>query len=342
MYIMDNTITISKFNTISDFNAFNNLYKIKKPTDGSSNSEWNRYSLIYEYFKNKTFECTSQNGLNEVKVNLNDVVDPNTTNETRVYNLSDECVLKFSTDKSQYIGFYIQGYLASLNNSPVNPVVDIGSCKINNKDGVFALMEKGTQTLDIFIKNNNRTLDYVKVKSILINILKAVDFIHKQNFVHLDLKPQNILIDDKYNIQIIDFEYTRIIGTENISAIFGTRCYKKTEIDNQININADFQAIATIIFVNQDDSLCNGLYSLVDLITDEDYNKNVQDIIKKIYLLFVNNLGPDNNLINKVIKILNPSLFRRVFKIAGSRRRQKRKSTKRRTKRKLRRKNTKK
>jgi serine/threonine protein kinase len=34
---------------------------------------------------------------------------------------------------------------------------------------------------------------------------EALSYIHKQGFFHRDLKPENLLIDQEFNIKLIDF-----------------------------------------------------------------------------------------------------------------------------------------
>ena len=41
--------------------------------------------------------------------------------------------------------------------------------------------------------------------SIYLQIISAIEYIHKLGIVHRDLKPENILLDDNKNIKIIDF-----------------------------------------------------------------------------------------------------------------------------------------
>lgn len=36
-------------------------------------------------------------------------------------------------------------------------------------------------------------------------MVEALAYIHKQGFFHRDLKPENVLIDNDFNIKIIDF-----------------------------------------------------------------------------------------------------------------------------------------
>ena len=41
-------------------------------------------------------------------------------------------------------------------------------------------------------------------------IINSMDYIHQQGYLHLDIKPQNILIDENLNVKIADFGSTQM------------------------------------------------------------------------------------------------------------------------------------
>ena len=51
------------------------------------------------------------------------------------------------------------------------------------------------------------------IKTIIYNVLCAVNFIHSAQLVHRDLKPANILINTQCNVRICDFGLARSLAS---------------------------------------------------------------------------------------------------------------------------------
>jgi len=63
--------------------------------------------------------------------------------------------------------------------------------------------------LDTTFKPKDKEVPLDFVKSIMYQILKGVEFLHSRKVLHRDLKPQNILIDEKLRVKIADFGLSR-------------------------------------------------------------------------------------------------------------------------------------
>ena len=71
------------------------------------------------------------------------------------------------------------------------------------------------------------------------NIATALHIMHSNNILHLDIKPENILVRDNGNIAIIDFGLSQSIDEYNISRIpVGTPRYVAPEIVSRTFINS--------------------------------------------------------------------------------------------------------
>ncbi|XP_073669318.1 serine/threonine-protein kinase 17A isoform X1 [Paramisgurnus dabryanus] len=93
------------------------------------------------------------------------------------------------------------------------------------------------------------------VKRLMRQILEGVAFLHKSNVVHLDLKPQNILLTSESplgDIKIVDFGLSRLVSSsQEIREIMGTPEYVAPEILNYepISTATDMWSIGVLAYV---------------------------------------------------------------------------------------------
>ncbi|XP_049605470.1 serine/threonine-protein kinase 17A [Syngnathus scovelli] len=93
------------------------------------------------------------------------------------------------------------------------------------------------------------------VKRLLRQILQGVAFLHQRNVVHLDLKPQNILLTGNSplgDIKIVDFGLSRIVSNhQELREIMGTPEYVAPEILNYepISTATDMWSIGVLTYV---------------------------------------------------------------------------------------------
>jgi serine/threonine protein kinase len=84
-------------------------------------------------------------------------------------------------------------------------------------------------------------------------ILEAVNYCHNNKICHRDIKPDNILINDKDEIKLIDFGLSQIIsGTErNLTGKKGTKTYMAPEVilNKHYNEKCDVWSIAHVFYI---------------------------------------------------------------------------------------------
>ncbi|XP_028053938.1 probable receptor-like protein kinase At5g20050 [Camellia sinensis] len=98
----------------------------------------------------------------------------------------------------------------------VNLVRLIGFCaEKSNRLLVYEYMSKGS--LDTWIFHRHQDLGWQSRKKIIMDIAKGLKYLHeecRQKILHLDIKPQNILLDEDFNAKISDFGLSKLIDKD--------------------------------------------------------------------------------------------------------------------------------
>ena len=81
-------------------------------------------------------------------------------------------------------------------------------------------------------EKKNTVFPEEKAKFYVMELVIALDFLHKNNMVYRDLKPENILLDSQGHIKLTDFGLSKIFENENDKAftVCGTPQYLAPEI----------------------------------------------------------------------------------------------------------------
>lgn len=150
--------------------------------------------------------------------------------------------------------------------------------------GMYLIMEyfDGIE-IDDYLKNKIGIFPEEKAKPIMIQILKAFDFAHKQGIVHRDIKPANILIDSAgEKIKILDFGIAKMkddISMQTKSgAQIGTVFYMSPEqvLGKELDVRSDIYALGVTFY-----QMITGLNPYHDLNTEyEVYNKITKEDLR--------------------------------------------------------------
>ncbi len=111
--------------------------------------------------------------------------------------------------------------------------------------------------------HDNPDADFSEVRKIAEQIASGLRAMHRQEMIHQDLKPENIMIDEHGVVKIIDFGSTKIAGIEEISTpisrdnLLGTRNYSAPEYlkDHPGSNRSDIFSLGVIVY----EMLCGGL-----------------------------------------------------------------------------------
>lgn len=79
----------------------------------------------------------------------------------------------------------------------------------------------------------------------MVQIVSGLQFLHRRNIVHLDIKPDNILLDYSGNVKIADLELAEVLlpGNKiNHKDLRGCRDYEAPELRYKTSSNPDFKA----------------------------------------------------------------------------------------------------
>jgi len=100
-----------------------------------------------------------------------------------------------------------------------------------NRTGLLRKVSEAALILELFDGHpidRNRPTSLRKTVDIFIQVAKALEGLHKANFVHCDLKPNNILVNNNLQVKVIDLGQTCPAGTVK-SRIQGTPDYISPE-----------------------------------------------------------------------------------------------------------------
>lgn len=146
---------------------------------------------------------------------------------------------------------------AALEHPNIVPIIDSGFYE-DHPFLVLQYIKNGTlRTVMDFAKLSNEVCSPNNLKLWLPQISSALDFIHSNNWVHRDVKPENILFDSNYNPYLTDFgilkNFTLInekAATISLGSFIGSPQYMAPEqhLGEKNTAKTDQFALAVIIY----------------------------------------------------------------------------------------------
>ena len=183
-------------------------------------------------------------------------------------------------------------FLQGLDHPNVIKIFDV----IETQNMMIIIMEyasKGTLTANI-------PLNPIDARYVFYQILCAVHYLHEtKHIVHRDLKADNILLDDKFNVKVIDFGLSKKVEStsELMTTRCGSPCYVSPEVvlSNGYTSKAEVWSLGIILYL-----LFVGDFPFFD--------NNIQNLFRKILhepVVFPDYVSIPQNIKNLIVDILN-------------------------------------
>uniref|UniRef100_A0A0D3FU00 non-specific serine/threonine protein kinase n=1 Tax=Oryza barthii TaxID=65489 RepID=A0A0D3FU00_9ORYZ len=177
----------------------------------------------------------------------------------------------------------------------INLVRLIGFCaEKSNRLLVYEYMPRGSLDRWIYYRHNNAPLDWCTRCKIIMDIAKGLCYLHEEcrrKIAHLDIKPQNILLDENFNAKLADFGLSKLIDRDQskvVTVMRGTPGYLAPEwLTSQITEKVDIYSFGVVLMEivsgrkNIDISQPEESVQLINLLREKAQNDQLLDMIDK-------------------------------------------------------------
>lgn len=184
---------------------------------------------------------------NEEKTHTEENIENNNTN-----NFNSKMAIKITKNEPKFIKSALReiAFLKELNLNNKNraPIIKLLDTYFENEIP-YLVFEKMDFNLYSFYKNHY--ISYSRAMRIFYRTTLALEYIHSRNIIHMDLKPENIMLDyNCANLKIIDFGSACYNFTKLKYFYVQSRYYRAPEVVFKLNITSaiDIWSLGCIIF----------------------------------------------------------------------------------------------
>ena len=121
------------------------------------------------------------------------------------------------------------------------------------KGNLYLVFEFVDKNLLELLQEHPQGLDPNLIRHLIYQLCKAIKYMHDQNIIHRDVKPENLLITENMELKLCDFGFARLISgtcTEKLTDYVATRWYRAPELlltQGEYGKEVDYWAIGCIM-----------------------------------------------------------------------------------------------
>ena len=121
------------------------------------------------------------------------------------------------------------------------------------KGNLYLVFEFVDKNLLELLEEHPQGLDPNLIRHLIYQLCKAIQYMHEQNIIHRDVKPENLLITENMELKLCDFGFARLISgscTEKLTDYVATRWYRAPELllsQGEYGKEVDYWAIGCIM-----------------------------------------------------------------------------------------------
>jgi len=131
--------------------------------------------------------------------------------------------------------------------------VDIATSSVNSIDEEvsYLVLEQASYGDILEIISKKGSMSEILTRTIFRQLLDAISYLHEREIAHLDLKTENLLLDENFNLKLIDFDLSQNLGSASVTSK-GTPGYRPPELKAGTCTDfkaADVYSAAVVLFI---------------------------------------------------------------------------------------------
>lgn len=109
------------------------------------------------------------------------------------------------------------------------PFLIQGIAKLQDTQHIYIVMEL-MENGDLFELMRKRRLRINEIQFMTAQVILALEYLHNNGIIYRDIKPENLMIDNKGHLKLIDFGFSKYIQNERATTVCGSPEYTAPEM----------------------------------------------------------------------------------------------------------------